>query len=92
MLIHILINFTKEDAKNIKIDYIRLLGFSPKGQKYLNIIKKDINIPIITHYKKNFSKLLDLEIKASQIYHLITDQDLIQKEFKNKPIREKIKN
>ena len=57
MLIHILTDFTKEEAIKLKIDYIRLLGFSIKGQKYLNSIKKDISLPIITNYKKNFSKL-----------------------------------
>ena len=36
MLVHILIDFTKEDYKQIKIDYIRLLGFSIEGQKVSN--------------------------------------------------------
>jgi len=87
MLIHILTNFTKEEAKQIKIDYIRLLGFTTKGQKYLNSIKKDISLPIITNYKKNFSKLLDLEIRAASIYYLPINEKLFQKEFKNKPIK-----
>ena len=30
-------------AKNIKIDYIRILGFNTKGKKHLNKIKKNIN-------------------------------------------------
>ena len=52
MLIHILTDFTKEEYNNLTIDYIRLLGFSTNGQKYLNSIKKQLTLPIITHYKQ----------------------------------------
>lgn len=88
MLLHILTDFTKEEAKNININYIRLLGFSTKGQKYLNAIKKDISLPIITNYKKNFSKLLDLEIRITSIYYLPLKENLTNLEFKNKPIKD----
>ena len=86
MYIHILTNFLKEENNNIKIDYIRLLGFNNEGKKYLNKIKKNINIPIITNYKKNISKLLDIELRALSIYSMIIDKELIDKEYKNKPI------
>lgn len=87
MLIHILTSFTKEEAKKIDINYIRLLGFSKKGQIYLNKIKKEVTIPIITTYKKNFSNLLDLELRASSIYYLPIDNSMLEKEFKNQPIK-----
>lgn len=86
MLIHILTSFTKKEANNLKIDYIRILGFNLKGQKYLNNIKKDISIPIITSYKKNISNLLDLEQRATSIYYLPIDISLAQQEYKRKPI------
>ena len=90
MLLHILTNFTKIEANNLFIDYIRVLGFSDNGQKYLNKIKKNINIPIITHYKKNISKLLDIEYRVNCIYSFIVgDSNLIDDEFKHKPIRKK---
>ena len=47
MLLHILTNFTKEEAKNIKVDYIRLLGFNERGKNYLNKIKKTLDLPIV---------------------------------------------
>lgn len=76
MLLHILISFTKEDAKNMKkIEYIRVLGFNKKGQKYLNTIKKSINIPIYTNFNKN----LEYELKITSIY----DINLIDKEISN---------
>ena len=86
MLIHILTNFTKEEADNITIDYIRVLGFNQKGQKHLNKIKKELTIPIITNYKPNTSKLLDIELRVTSIYELPLKDNLIEKEFKNPPI------
>ena len=86
MLIHILTSFTKEEAKELKIDYIRVLGFNINGQKYLNKIKKELPLPIITKYQKNFSKLLDLEQQITNIYYLPINPSQTINEYKNKPI------
>ncbi|MGN0973885.1 MAG: nucleotidyltransferase [Bacilli bacterium] len=91
-LIHILCDFTKEDKKeNNNIKYIRVLGFSNKGRKYLNKIKKEISIPLITKYKNN--GLLDYEYKITCIYSSILEEtdknNLIQAEYKNHPIIKK---
>lgn len=86
MLIHILTNFTKQEAADLKIDYIRILGFSPKGKQYLNKIKKELTLPLITNYKPNISKLLDLELKITKIYSLPLTNNLIDLEFRQKPI------
>ncbi len=80
MLLHILLNFTKEDAKKNKdIRYIRILGFNKKGQKYLNKIKKETKVPIYTKFNKN----LENELKVTNIYSLINNDDLIKKEIRN---------
>lgn len=86
MLLHILVGFTKEEANNISIDYIRILGFTRSGQEYLNKIKKELSIPIVIGYKKNISKVLDIELKATKIYALVTDMSLIKREYQIKPI------
>ena len=86
MLLHILTSFTKEEASNIDINYIRVLGFTIKGQEYLSKIKKNITIPIITGYKKNISKVLDIEYRVTKIYSLFTSSSLIKKEYQIKPI------
>lgn len=86
MLLHILTSFTKEEASNIDIDYIRVLGFTIKGQEYLSKIKKNITMPIITGYKKNISKVLDIEYRVTKIYSLFTSANLIKKEYQIKPI------
>lgn len=88
MFIHILANLTKKDSK-LSIDYIRILGFNKNGRSYLNKIKKQVNIPIITKYKDIKSPLLDFEKKANEIYSLIVkDNSLIKKELE-KPIYKK---
>lgn len=85
MLIHILTDFKKQDFIN-EITYIRILGFDMRGKKYLNSIKKDIDIPLISNYKPNIDKNLDIEFKVTKIYSLIVkDNALIKKEL-NKPI------
>ena len=86
MLLHILTSFTKEEAKNINIDYIRLLGFTNKGKEYLSKIKKQLNIPLITGYKKNISKILDIEFRITKIYSLVSNKNLIKEEYRKKPI------
>ena len=87
MLIHILTSFTKTEANNLEINYIRLLGFSKNGQIYLNTIKKELSLPIITNYKKDISPLLDLELRATSIYYLPIDIKLLEKEYKQQPIK-----
>ena len=86
MLLHILTSFTKEEAQNINIDYIRLLGFSTNGKHYLNKIKKELDVPLITGYKKNISKVLDIELRTTKIYSLIIGNELLLEEYRNKPI------
>ena len=71
MLIHILCSFTKEEAKNnIDIKYIHVLGFNNVGQKYLNTIKKELDVPLITT-TKYYNDLLEIELRADKIYELI---------------------
>lgn len=76
MFTHILCSYSKEEnilKKEIK--YIRILGFSNKGQKYLNKIKKVTTLPIITNISKNNVKLLDLELRVDSIYNLLTNRN-----------------
>ena len=84
MLIHILTGFTKEEAKNIKTEYIRVLGFNKNGKGYLKEIKKNISVPIIMNYEKN-NKFLSIESRVSSIYNLIKKDDNLS-EHQHKPI------
>lgn len=85
MLIHILLDIKKED--NNQEIYLRVLGFNQNGRNYLNKIKKNTSHPIYIGYKKNISKIFDIEYKSTYIYSLIVnDTKLIEQEYKNKPI------
>ena len=91
MFNHIICNFTKEEAmNNDEIEYIRVLGFSYKGQDYLNKIKKDIDVPIITRFSSIKSNMLDIEFRATATYaSILNEKDkikLIEDEFKHTPI------
>lgn len=91
MFTHILCNFTKEEASLFEnIEYIRILGFSSKGRKYLSEIKKEIEIPIISNYSKFKNKMLEIEFRATCVYaSILTESEkrkLIELEYKNYPI------
>ena len=72
ILLSILVGFNK-DSFDTNINYIRVLGFNKKGRSYLNKIKKDIDIPIYTNYKKE----MNFELKVTSIY----DTNLVKKEI-----------
>lgn len=84
MLLHILCGFTKEEAERCKkVQYIRVLGFNDKGRKYLNSIKKECELPIITKYDNNY-EMMRIENRVSNIYNIKKDDFL--EEYKHKPI------
>lgn len=88
MFIHILIGLTKKDKEElVKPEYIRLLGFSEKGSIYLNSIKKDLDLPLVTKYTHIDSKIKDYELKAAEIYEMLTNDKVITFELNNKPIK-----
>ncbi len=85
MLIHILCNFTKEEAIKFKeITYIRVLGFNDKGKIYLNTIKKNSTISIVTNPKNSNDEMLKLEHRVTNIYNIVTGSNL--KDQLEKPI------
>ncbi len=82
MLIHILCNFTKEKANDFKdISYIRILGFNDNGRNYLNSIKKESPIKIISKITKNMDKMLEYELETTEIYDIPINENLYKKEL-----------
>lgn len=84
MLIHILLGILKEDNKKAKLNYIKILGFSKKGQNYLKSIKDKLEISTVID--KN-SIIYKTEIKASLIYDMINNTTTYFFEKKNLPIK-----
>lgn len=90
MLIHILCNLKKCDMNEFNtVKYIRLLGFNDIGKRYLNKIKKDIDIPIISKISREKDRMLEFEIQTTKIYALTDNNSskLLEKEFKNKLLK-----
>ncbi len=84
MLVHILIGFTKEEANSLETKYIRVLGFNKRGRNFLNGIKKNCPLPIITNFIKD-NKMLEIEARVSAIYNLKKKDDPLS-EQRHKPI------
>lgn len=74
-LLYILMHVTNAEMKYAdelkKVPYIRLLGMTRKGQLYLNKIKQQLSIPLVTKPNDFIHPLLSLDIKATNIYRLI---------------------
>lgn len=91
MLVHILCSFKKEDALNLEIEYLRVLGFNKKGQAILNKTKHTLDVPIYFNYKEKLNKYFDLEYKAAAIYALIVnDLNILTSQLKGFPIKKDI--
>ena len=86
MFIHILCDFTKNEAKKHRnIEYIRILGFDSIGQKHLNSIKADMEVKILNKFDTSY-KALEIEKRVSSIYSMIMS-DIMDKEIKNIPVK-----
>ena len=85
MCVHILTNAAKSDVgKHIRPQYIRLLGMSDAGRAYLNSIKKDLELPLISRAAAG-AEQAELDIRSSQVYALPLAAGL-KKEFSQAPI------
>ncbi len=84
MLLHILVGLKKGFIeKNNDIPYIRILGFNKEGKKYLNRIKKEIDIKVLSKFERDCSEVLDFELYTTSIYDLINSENLTEEEYKN---------
>ncbi|RFB19171.1 nucleotidyltransferase [Bacillus sp. HNG] len=95
LCVHILTNTTKEQLKKINENpvatYIRLLGMSQKGQSFLNYVKKDVELPILSKATGFSDDLFTLDQKAAQTYVAIFPEplrtQLLRQEYAKPPIR-----
>ena len=92
---HVLTNTKKYELESFlsedqELPYIRVLGMTEQGQKYLNQVKKTIEIPILSGYRKNMHPFMQMEEKASLSYYSILKPATRKKLFKQEligPIR-----
>lgn len=80
-LIHILCGTLKSDLKELTVPYIRILGMNQFGQKYLNLIKKDLDVPLISKISDDKHPYLEVELTTSKIYSMVSDVDVFKEEL-----------
>lgn len=75
LLVHIYLNTSKEFMRSSLADrkppYIRILGMSQVGRKYLSKIKKDLSTPLISKASQSPEPILQKDIIASQLHGII---------------------
>lgn len=71
MLTHIYTGFTWDSLKSHpNPTYLRVLGMTSEGQKYLNQKKKSLSLPLVSRAAATKDSLLDLDIRATDLYQL----------------------
>lgn len=71
LLTYVLLNIRDAEMKNSwQEDYLHLLGFSQKGQRYLRQIKKKLALPLVTNVGRQEAERYALNVKADNIYQL----------------------
>lgn len=74
VLMQILLNVTKDDY-NSGINSVRILGMNQTGQQYLKYLKSQFpERQFVTNVNKKTAHLFKNEIKATQIYNLLSGQ------------------
>ncbi|SET30028.1 Predicted nucleotidyltransferase [Oceanobacillus limi] len=75
IFVHLLTNTKKYEMEHIEnittIPYVRLLGLTSKGQAYLNVRKKEMNVPLVTQLSRNTNEMLIMEERATNAYYSV---------------------
>ncbi|HHX78597.1 MAG TPA: nucleotidyltransferase family protein [Acholeplasmataceae bacterium] len=86
----ILINIILEITDDINEEYLRVLGFSPEGEKYINSLDNLVKEKIITSLKNTNSKIGKIELKGSHLIALISNNKNIYTQEYLIPLKKEI--
>lgn len=91
LCVHILTNAKKDRMKpTARASYLRLLGMTTAGQTYLNQMKKNFGLPLVSKASSFKGNEIDLDIKAARIYAMGLPEpykvQLLKQEFQQPPI------
>lgn len=71
MLTHIYTGFKWETLKDhSNPTYLRVLGMTQNGQKYLSEKKKNLSLPLVSRVAATTDSLLEVDIRATDLYQL----------------------
>jgi predicted nucleotidyltransferase len=92
MLTHIYTGFTWDDLRqHSSPTYLRLLGMTEMGQRYLNENKKNLSLPLISRVGGIKDSLLSYDIKATDLYTLGIQSKAIEnpigRDYRQPPIK-----
>ena len=81
ILLYVLFEITKEDMKLSKelMPYVRVLGMDREGEKILKDIDQNVLVTSVKKFydgcSEEYKRLLDLDIKATNVYSLMSDKN-----------------
>jgi predicted nucleotidyltransferase len=81
ILLYALFEITKEDMKLSKeiMPYVRVLGMDSEGEKLLKDIDQNVLVTSVKKFydgcSEEYKRLLDLDIKATDVYSLMSSKD-----------------
>lgn len=88
MLTHIFTGYTKAlQSEFSSPQYIRILGMTEAGQKYIASQKKNVQLPLISRVGKTTNTMLAFDAQATDLYMLGTQAHAPGLDFKTPPIR-----
>lgn len=86
LILYILLDIPKK-YENSYDYYLRILGMNTNGKKYISKLDKEIKKQIITTFKNQSNELIDIELKVSKLYGIITNNYDFYKNEYNIPYR-----
>lgn len=86
LILYILLNVDKK-FENSNAYYLRVLGMNNNGKKYISSLPKEIKKQIITSFKNIDNELVNMELKTTKLYGIITNNYDLYKEEYNIPYK-----
>jgi predicted nucleotidyltransferase len=93
-LLRILLNHSKADLSrdvlSQGVPYLRILGFSAKGQQLLKQMKTTAKVPVVIKATRESSPLLELDIRAAALYalsHPVQESRELYRDYYQSPLQ-----
>ncbi|MGV0167263.1 nucleotidyltransferase [Furfurilactobacillus sp. WILCCON 0119] len=83
--LYTLLHATAAEMTPPQADYLRLLGFTPTGQAFLNQYKKQFTLPVVNRFDQKLKHAtLNLDYRAGMLYEMLTG---VPQDFRHDPLR-----